>query len=225
MYLASRIQAEGEFYLLPTYSSSSYRVVKRALDVLIAAAGLILLSPLLIAIAICVRLGSVGPALYAANRLGKGGRHFQLFKFRSMKSASEPGARVTVSGDQRVTALGKVLRAYKLDELPQLWNVLRGDMSLIGPRPEDPHYEGFFVGDFRRVLACRPGITGAAAVWFRNEELVLAQRMHESNGSAEEVYREILSEKLALELQYLEALSLQADFRIACQTIRAIFKR
>lgn len=148
---------------------------KRILDTSAAACGLLFLLPLLAAIALAVRLTSPGPALFAQERLGRGGRTFRMYKFRSMVAdADRRGARVTAGGDPRVTPLGRLLRYTKLDELPQLWNVLKGEMSLVGPRPEVPEFAALFPEQYARILDVRPGITHRATLAFRSEERILA---------------------------------------------------
>lgn len=148
---------------------------KRILDACAAACGLLLLSPLMAAIAVAVRLTSPGPALFSQERLGRGGSTFRMYKFRSMAADAERrGARVTAGGDPRITPVGRVLRRTKLDELPQLWNVLKGEMSLVGPRPEVPEFAALFPEQYARILDVRPGITHRATLAFRGEEQILA---------------------------------------------------
>lgn len=148
---------------------------KRLLDATAAACGLLVLAPLMAAIALAVRLTSPGPALFGQERLGRGGRTFRLYKFRSMVAdADRRGARVTAGGDPRITPLGRLLRRSRLDELPQLWNVLKGEMSLVGPRPEVPEFAALFPEQYARILDVRPGITHRATLAFRSEETILA---------------------------------------------------
>jgi lipopolysaccharide/colanic/teichoic acid biosynthesis glycosyltransferase len=148
---------------------------KRFLDISAAACGLLFLSPLLAALALAIRLTSPGPALFAQERLGLGGRTFRMYKFRSMVvDADRRGARVTAGGDPRITPLGRLLRYTKLDELPQLWNVLKGEMSLVGPRPEVPEFAAMFPEQYARILDVRPGITHRATLAFRSEERILS---------------------------------------------------
>ncbi len=149
---------------------------KRTFDILFAAAGLVVLSPLLLCVAAAVKFTSAGPILFRQTRLGRHGAPFTMLKFRSMVAGAErSGAEVTAGGDLRITPLGRLLRRTKLDELPQLWNVLRGDMSFVGPRPEVPRFAARFPREFRRILAVRPGITHRATLAFRREEDILAQ--------------------------------------------------
>jgi lipopolysaccharide/colanic/teichoic acid biosynthesis glycosyltransferase len=193
---------------------------KRPLDVLSATLGLIVLSPVLALVACCIKLTSRGPVLYRQVRFGKGGRQFQILKFRSMvEDASQTGLGITVSGDTRVTAVGKFLRHHKVDELPQLWNVIRGDMSLVGPRPELPCYVAEYTREQRTVLSARPGITDPASLVYRYEEEILAN--HED---PEQFYRtQILPDKLARNIVYLQGITLGSDLRIIFNTVSSSF--
>ncbi|HOG46379.1 MAG TPA: sugar transferase [Anaerolineae bacterium] len=192
--------------------------VKRAIDAVAALLGLVLLSPLLALIAIAVRLDSPGPALYRARRIGKDGRPFAMYKFRTMVAgADRQGPAVTAGGDRRVTRIGRWLRRSKLDELPQLLNVLRGDMSLVGPRPEDLKYVALYTPAQREVLCVRPGITGLATVKYRHEEQLLA-----AAGDLEATYRQVMQEKLAFDLEYVRRRSLWLDLRIILATLMEI---
>jgi len=146
----------------------------RLFDLVAAAIGLVLLSPLLVAVALAIKLQDGGPIFYIARRVGKGGHLFRLYKFRTMVvNADKLGPAITSNEDTRITTLGRRLRHTKVDELPQLFNVLVGDMSLIGPRPEDPAYVALYTPEQRRVLRVRPGITGAASLAHRHEESML----------------------------------------------------
>ena len=147
---------------------------QRILDVAISLPLSILLAPAMALIAVVVRISSPGPILYRCHRAGQGGTEFVMFKFRSMRHESESnGARVTKRGDSRITRVGAWLRKWKLDELPQLFNVLRGDMSIVGPRPEDPAFVALYQSDQRAILDVRPGITSPASVAFADEEAAL----------------------------------------------------
>lgn len=194
--------------------------VRRALDLAASLAGLVILSPLFALIAVGIKLDSPGPVFYWSQRVGKGGRPFQLYKFRSMVAdADRRGPGITVAGDPRITRVGRFLRRTKLDELPQLINVLKGDMSLVGPRPEDPRYVALYTPEQRRVLAVRPGITSAASLTYRHEEQLL------SGGDWETVYRtRVLPDKLAIDLAYLEHRTLASDLKLILRTIVAVFE-
>jgi lipopolysaccharide/colanic/teichoic acid biosynthesis glycosyltransferase len=150
---------------------------KRAMDTVLATAGLILLSPLFVFVACCIKLTSRGPMLFRQIRIGKDGRPFHILKFRSMVVQEfNIASKITVAGNPRVTAIGRVLRRHKVDELPQLWNVIRGDMSLVGPRPELPHYVSAYTPEQCVVLSARPGITDPASLLYRHEEEILAEQ-------------------------------------------------
>ena len=167
-----------------------------------------------------VRLTSSGPALHRAQRVGKDGRLFTLYKFRSMREgAASAGPGITRAGDERITGVGAWLRRTKLDELPQLINVWKGDMSLVGPRPEDPRYVEGYTPEQRRVLAVRPGITSAASVLYRHEEQML------EGEEWEKTYREkVLFDKLRIELEYLEHRTLASDLGILLKTFVAVLR-
>ena len=191
---------------------------KRALDLGLGSLALVAATPLLAAMAFAMRLsGDRGPFLYRAARVGTGGAPFTVLKVRTM-SAGATGAGITGSGDSRVTPIGRVLRRYRLDELPQLVNVLRGEMSLVGPRPEDPRFVDWSNPVHRRVFTAKPGITGLAQLEFHDE----ARRL--VGPDIEDRYlREILPAKLQVDLAYLERQSLMLDLRIIARTIRTLF--
>ena len=196
----------------------AYRIAKRALDVLASAAALVFLSPLLAAAALAVRLDSPGPALFRQVRVGRHGRPFEILKLRSMCGA--PGPAITAGGDPRVTRAGRFLRRTKLDELPQLWNVLRGDMSLVGPRPEVPRFVARFPEDYARILSVRPGLTDLAALEFRDEEALLAGAREPELAYVEAV----LPAKLRLYHRYLDERSLATDVSLIARTLGALLR-
>jgi lipopolysaccharide/colanic/teichoic acid biosynthesis glycosyltransferase len=148
--------------------------LKFLFDRLIAFLGLIVLSPVMLVVAILILVKMGGPVLFKQQRVGKEGKRFTMFKFRTMK-ADHGGSSVSVAGESRITPLGAKLRKYKLDELPELWNVLKGDMSFVGPRPDVPGYADRLQDDDREVLLLRPGITGPASLKYRNEEEMIAE--------------------------------------------------
>jgi lipopolysaccharide/colanic/teichoic acid biosynthesis glycosyltransferase len=190
----------------------------RALDIVGASVLLILFAPLLAISVLCVMLEDGTPLLYRQRRIGKGGRPFMILKIRSMQAGSA-GATVTASGDRRVTKTGAWLRRLKVDELPQLFNVLRGDMSLIGPRPEVPEYVALQEEVWRKVLEVRPGITDLASLAFRDEEAILGPC-----SDPETYYRiVILPEKLRLNLWYQRTRSLALDLKLLWLTARYSF--
>ena len=198
---------------------TGYRVAKRGLDLAVAGAGALLLSPLLASIALAVKLDSPGPVLFRQVRVGRGGRPFRILKFRSMRDGAA-GAAVTARGDARITPVGRFLRRWKLDELPQLWNVLAGDMSLVGPRPEVPQYVARFPSDYARILDVRPGITDFAAVEYRDEESVLA-----AAPDREAAYVDVvLPAKIALYHRYLDERSMRTDLALILETLAAVLR-
>lgn len=186
--------------------------MKRLFDIFISAVALLALSPLLAAIALAIWTASGRPILFAQARIGRDFQPFAIYKFRTMCSGAGPG--VTVAGDPRITGVGRFLRAAKLDELPQFWNVLRGDMSLVGPRPELPEYVEMYKDRYRNVLAIRPGITDAASIRFRDEERVLAR----SADPLREYAERVLPAKLALAERYVRDRSLLGDLAILIRT-------
>jgi lipopolysaccharide/colanic/teichoic acid biosynthesis glycosyltransferase len=194
--------------------------MRRLLDVLAATIGLIMLSPLFIVIAVAIKAYDGGPIFYRARRVGKDGWIFSLYKFRTMVvDADRQGPAVTTSGDTRVTPIGRRLRHTKLDELPQLLNVFVGNMSLVGPRPEDPRYVSRYTGGQRQILSVRPGITSAASLAFRHEEQML------SGPEWETVYcTQVLPAKLGIDLEYLSKRTIRSDFGLILRTIAAMFK-
>lgn len=195
-------------------------MLKRLFDLFASGLGLLVLSPLFALIALLVRLSSPGPIFYRARRVGRGGREFTLYKFRSMvANADRQGPGITAAGDPRVTPIGHVLRRTKLDELPQLWNVLHGDMSLVGPRPEDPRYVALYTPEQRRVLDVRPGITSLASIEYRNEEAILRGPDWEQR-----YIREVMPAKLAIDLRYVQQATLLTDLLIILRTLLALFR-
>jgi lipopolysaccharide/colanic/teichoic acid biosynthesis glycosyltransferase len=194
--------------------------MKRAFDTVASGVGLVLLAPLLGAIACVIVLDSRGPVFFRQRRVGRGGRTFRIYKFRTMREdAARRGPEITVDCDPRVTRAGAVLRRWKLDELPQLINVLVGDMSLVGPRPEVPRYVEFWDERTRDViLSVRPGITDPASIEFRNEIELL-------EGSADPIQtyvQEIAPRKNRLAVAYVENASLWTDLKILFRTLYVV---
>ena len=194
-------------------------MAKRLFDLIIAWLGLILLSPFLVLVAVLVALSSSGPVFFLQERVGLNGRTFMLFKFRSMRPASESKGQLTVGNrDPRVTTIGYYLRKYKLDEIPQLINVLKGEMSLVGPRPEVPKYVAMYNEKQRKVLSVRPGITDLASIAYRNENEILA----ESDNPEQTYIDEVMPDKLALNLEYVRRRSLVYDLQLILKTLRVV---
>lgn len=186
--------------------------MRRLLDMGVAATALIAFAPLMAVVAALVRLGSSGPVLFRQQRMGRNGSDFTLYKFRSMREEGGSNACITVSGDSRITPLGSFLRRYKLDELPQFWNVLRGDMGLVGPRPKLPHHEALH-------MTCRPGITGAATLAFRNEEELLSDVPQDELESFYESF--VKPAKARIDLDYMRTATLRTDLKILWRTATA----
>jgi lipopolysaccharide/colanic/teichoic acid biosynthesis glycosyltransferase len=194
--------------------------VKRLLDVALAIVLIILTSPIAVITAAAIAVSAPGPLLFRARRVGRNGREFVMLKFRTMYGdAGSDGPAITRANDPRVTPVGAWLRRTKLDELPQLVNVLAGDMSFVGPRPEDPRYVALYTRAQQAVLTVRPGITGVASLAFLNEAALL------DGADFERRYRdEILPAKLAMELEYARDVSLGRDLLILWRTLRACLK-
>jgi lipopolysaccharide/colanic/teichoic acid biosynthesis glycosyltransferase len=192
--------------------------MRRLVDVVVSTSGLVVLSPLFAILAVAVKLSSPGPAFHRGERIGRGGKPFTLYKFRSM-CVAESGPAITRAGDPRVTAVGRFLRRTKLDELPQLINVVAGDMSLIGPRPEVPRYVEMYDAEQRRILSVRPGITSPASLFYRSEEEQLA------GPDWERIYVErIMPAKLRIDLEYLERRTLASELLVIARTIAALLR-
>jgi lipopolysaccharide/colanic/teichoic acid biosynthesis glycosyltransferase len=196
---------------------------KRVFDVAAALVGLVLLAPLFIAVAVWIRLDSPGPVFFRQERVGRGGLPFRIHKFRTMRvAAGSPGPALTVGADPRITRAGAFLRRTKLDELPQLIDVLRGDMSIVGPRPELPQFVAAYPPELRaKVLSVRPGITDPASLQFRDESTLLARA-----ADPEREYRDVvLPAKLRLAADYVDKATLAGDLRLIASTLRALWSR
>lgn len=193
-------------------------MAKRAFDLLLSALGLLLLAPVLLLIALWVKLDSPGPVFFRQERVGRFGRPFFIHKFRTMR-VDNAGLQITVGVDPRITRAGRVLRTAKLDELPQLWDVLRGAMSLVGPRPEVPRYVALYPPKLREiVLSVRPGITDPASLSFRNESELLA-----AAADPEREYVEVvMPTKLRLAAAYVRRATLRTDLRVILATLGAL---
>ena len=194
--------------------------LKRLFDIAASCIGLLLLAPVLLGIAVWIKRDSPGPVFFRQQRIGRHGEPFRIYKFRSMRQ-DNAGLQITVGADDRITRSGHFIRAYKLDELPQLINVLLGDMSIVGPRPEVPRYVALYPADVRaEVLSVRPGITDLASVQYRSESTLLAQ-----SSNPEQTYVDtILPAKLALCRQYVRERSFWLDLRIIGMTLGILLK-
>lgn len=190
-------------------------IAKYLFDRIMALVGLIVLSPVLLVVWMLIRIKMPdGQAVFTQRRVGKGGKLFTMYKFRSM-SAHHSGSTVSVAGESRITPLGAKLRRYKLDELPELWNVLIGDMSFVGPRPDVPGYADKLEGDDRRVLQLRPGITGPASLKYRDEEVLLASQADPQEYNDKVIY----PDKVRINLYYLDHYSFLADIKMILATV------
>ena len=196
-------------------------IVKRAMDIVLSACALAILWPLLLLIALAIWIDDPGPVFYRQVRVGRNGKTFRIFKFRSMvMDADKKGLAITVGRDSRITRVGAVLRKTKLDELAQLLNVLFGQMSFVGPRPEVPKYVELYTPYQRQVLLVRPGITDYASIAYRNENDLLA-----GAPNPETMYIEqIMPDKIELNMKYLREISPLADIRLILKTIVAVIK-
>ena len=196
--------------------------MKRVFDIGMAFIFLVVLCPLLTVISVLIKTSSPGPVFYRGERVGRRGRIFRIFKFRTMVvDAERIGGPSTADDDPRITSMGRRLRKFKLDELPQLINVLRGEMSFVGPRPEVRHYVDMYTEKEKALLSLKPGITDWASLWNNDEGALLA-----AGSDPEKTYLEtIRPEKIRLQLKYLEDHSFLTDLRIIALTIRALFAR
>jgi lipopolysaccharide/colanic/teichoic acid biosynthesis glycosyltransferase len=191
----------------------------RFFDILLSGLGLILFSPLFLILYIIIRFSSRGPGFYSQKRIGKNGKPFRLYKFRTMRTGSDHSRLITVGGkDSRITKAGYYIRKYKLDELPQLWNVFIGEMSLVGPRPEVEKYVRLYTPSQRVVLTVRPGITDYASIEFSDENVILGQAKN-----PEKMYIEqIMPRKIELNLKYINNMTLKEYFKIILLTFTKI---
>lgn len=192
---------------------------KRAFDIVCAALGLLVLSPVLLMCALLVGLTSPGGVLFRQERVGKDGVPFTIYKFRSMRK-DNAGLKISTSSDSRITPVGRVLRKTKLDELPQLWNVLKGDMSFVGPRPEVREYTDLYTDEQRQVLLLRPGITGLASIRYRNENDLLSASTDPNRTYIEEV----MPAKLALDLEYIPRACVSYDVWLILETLVTVVR-
>lgn len=193
--------------------------MKRFFDIIASGCGLLVLSPIFLIMAIWIKLDSKGPVFYRQVRVGRHNKDFRIFKFRSMRVGADKGSLVTIGGrDPRITRSGYFIRKYKLDEFPQLINVFKGEMSLVGPRPEVRHYVDYWTSEQMHVLDVRPGITDPASIKFRNENELM-----EKVENPEDYYiNVIMQEKIRLYLEYVQNVSFWHDIRLVLQTFKVI---
>jgi lipopolysaccharide/colanic/teichoic acid biosynthesis glycosyltransferase len=192
--------------------------MRRIFDVLAALIGLLLLSPLFVVIAAAILWEGHGPVFYKARRVGLHGKIIRIFKFRTMVvDAEKMGAGITSAGDNRVTRVGQYLRRYKLDEIPQLINIVLGDMNLVGPRPEDPRYIMLYNPDQMHILAVRPGLTSPASLRFKDEEAMLGGLDWE-----EKYQTELIPAKISMDLEYFNRNTFKSDLILVLHTMAAV---
>lgn len=196
-------------------------IIKRIFDIIVSLIGLIALLPFFLIIAFAIKVDSTGPIFFKQVRISKNGKEFEIYKFRTMiQDAESKGMQITVEKDSRITKVGKFLRKSKIDELPQLINVLKGDMSFVGPRPEVPKYVALYDKDQRNILKVRPGITDIASIEYRDESSILAKSM-----DPEKTYiEEIMPKKIELNLIYIRNISVLYDVVLICKTIIKVIR-
>lgn len=191
-------------------------IIKRALDIVVSLFGLILMSPLFIAISILIKVDSKGTVFFKQTRVGKNKTNFKIYKFRTMVTDAEKiGKQITVGNDNRITDVGKFIRKCKMDELPQLINVLTGEMSLVGPRPEVPRYVEMYDEYQAQILLVKPGITDYASIEFKNENEILK----DSKNPEKKYIEEIIPHKIELNMKYIKNISLKEDIKLICKTV------
>ena len=196
-------------------------VLKRILDVILSGLGLMILSPIFLIIGILIKLDSKGSVFFKQVRVGIYGNEFEIYKFRTMvNDAEKKGRQITVGKDNRITKVGNFIRKYKLDELPQLINVFKGEMSLVGPRPEVPRYVELYDEEQEQILLVKPGITDYSSIEFRNENEILG----ESSNPDKEYIENIMPCKINLNMKYINEISLITDIKIILKTIMCIIK-
>lgn len=202
--------------------NATYRAAKRFIDLALSSAGLLASWPVIIAAGLAVKLDSPGPVFYRSRRVGRHGKPFDLLKLRTMRVDQDPNAPlVTAGGDSRITRVGRWLRRTKLDELPQLINVLKGDVSLIGPRPEVERYVACYPAEYSEILEVRPGLADQATLRFIDEESILA----EVEDPERHYIEEVLPKKIDLYLEYVRRPSLRADLSIIVETALHVARR
>lgn len=190
-------------------------MIKRLFDVSVAVVALILLAPLLAIVAVAIKLDSSGPVLFTQERIGRGFRPFVIYKFRTMTPPPAEATRIALGDSSRVTKIGRLLRRTKIDEIPQLANVLKGDMSVVGPRPEVRQYVDMFRDEYAEILQARPGLTDLASIKYRDESALLAEA---SDPEAEYVGR-ILPDKIRLAREYVRRSSVSFDLALIAKTV------
>jgi lipopolysaccharide/colanic/teichoic acid biosynthesis glycosyltransferase len=196
-------------------------MMKRMFDIMVAAAALVMLSPLLVLAALLIKADSPGPVFFKQERIGRSFRPFWIYKFRTMlQDASTHGGLITVGEDRRITRVGRILRKTKVDEIPQLINILKGEMAIVGPRPEIRHYVELFRRDYEEILKVRPGLTDLASLKYRDEAALLA----EAKNPEDEYMTRVLPDKIRLAKDYLERSSFLFDVGLILRTLFKLFE-
>lgn len=193
----------------------------RVLDIFFSFLGIVILSPVLLILYLAICLESKGGGIYSQSRIGQFGHVFKLYKFRSMRVGADKGSLITIGDDNRITKSGKFIRKYKLDELPQLLNVLKGDMSLVGPRPEVAKYVNLYTKEQRKVLDVRPGITDYASIAYADENHILEQ----SDNPEKTYIEQIMPDKIKLNMQYINNHTVKEYFKIIFLTLKCVIKK
>lgn len=192
--------------------------LKRLFDIVASFCGIVILFPLIVIVSILIKLTSKGPVLFKQVRVTKNGRLFKIYKFRTMRENSEGNRQITVGNDSRITGVGHILRKTKLDELPQLFNVLKGEMSLVGPRPEVPKYVELYTKEQREILKVSAGITDYASIYFSNESELLG----EAENPEEFYIKKIMPYKIELNKKYIKEIGIVTDIKLIILTILKI---
>lgn len=195
-----------------------YSILKRIFDFIASLVALIVLSPILLIIALWISIDSKGGPFYKQIRVGLNGVEFKLYKFRSMRVNADKQGQITIGNDNRVTTVGRFIRKYKIDEIPQLFNILKGDMSVVGPRPEVPKYVALYSTEQREVLRVKPGLTDYASLEYIDEQKILGQ----SNDPNNTYIEEIMPAKLALNRKYIEERGVLTDCKLIINTLLRI---
>lgn len=222
---AMRNQHVKEYYLYLNKHKASIRM-KRILDFVLALGMTAVLSPVMLVLAVCIRLDSKGPVFYRQERITQYGKTYRIFKFRTMVvGADKKGPAITQSADSRITRMGNLLRKCRLDELPQLFNVLTGDMSFVGTRPEVKKYVDAYTDEMKATLLLPAGITSRCSIAYKDEDIVMEKYLKETEEDVDTVYiKYVLPEKMKYNLQYLKKFSVFGDLKVMIDTVLAVMK-
>lgn len=194
-------------------------MLKRIFDVIVAFFLIILLSPIMIFIAVKIKLGSKGPIIYKQYRITTFGRPFVIYKFRTMRVGADKGDKITSSNDDRITDIGKKIRSYRLDELPQLFNIIQGNMSFVGARPEVAEYVKYYTADMKRTLWMPAGVTSLASIKFKDEDKIIEDYTNKGISVNDAYVNYVLPEKMKYNIEYIDNFSLIKDIKIMIKTV------